>query len=80
MGQVVLARRSAVSAFTRAWVTSVRPSRDGSRVRIALVWLADDERPLTPVAVGERATVYQAASGWPPLIKALPAQAEEDAV
>lgn len=65
VGDVVLARKSPVNPFARALVQHVRPTRDGDRVRVALVWLGG---PRT----GQRDTVYTPADGWPPMIRSAP--------
>lgn len=66
VGDVVLARKSPAAPLVRARVLNVRPTRDGRRVRVGLVWL-EGER------AGVRDSVYQFADGWPPMVRPVPA-------
>ncbi|MFE6092718.1 hypothetical protein ACFQ7M_12105 [Streptomyces massasporeus] len=70
VGDEILARKSPVAPLLRARVRNVRPSADGSRVRIGVVWL-EGER------CGERGSVYQSADGWPPMVRLVTPKGEE---
>lgn len=65
VGEVILARLSAVNPYARAVVTSVSRRREGV-IRYGFVWLDTQER--TTAVRGERSHVY-VKPGEPPLIK-----------
>jgi hypothetical protein len=62
VGDVVLARKSPAAPFVRARILHTRRTRDGRRVRLALVWL-EGER------AGRRCSLYVSCDGWPPLVR-----------
>ncbi|MFE6287684.1 hypothetical protein [Streptomyces sp. NPDC057877] len=62
VGDIVLARKSPVGPLVRALVRNVRPTRDGRRVRIGLLWLEGSRR-------GVKDSVHQFADGWPPMVR-----------
>ncbi|MGW2284944.1 hypothetical protein [Streptomyces phaeochromogenes] len=65
IGDVVLARKSPANPRARALVRHVRPTRDGDRVRVALLWLGGER-------TGQLDTVYAPADGWPPMVRPAP--------
>ncbi len=71
VGEVVLARRSAVDVFVKAVILGIDQRRDGD-LKIKVQWLGDDPKAGIaglPIKAGSVGWVVAKPGGWPPMIK-----------
>ncbi|MGI5406641.1 hypothetical protein ACQEV9_07575 [Streptomyces chartreusis] len=62
LGAEMMARKSPVDPFERACVLRRRPTHDGERVRLVVLWLSGPH-------AGRLGHLYVPVDGWPPMVR-----------